>query len=58
MRHADRSDALSIGIVEPLPKFDICDTLSELQLDFRAIWNQVVQEAQKDGDLSIPVWMD
>jgi hypothetical protein len=42
--HADRSKLFAYVVVIQLPKFDICNTLPELQHDFCAMWNQVVQE--------------
>jgi hypothetical protein len=49
-RHADRSESFSFVVVRNLPKFDICNTLPELQHEFCALWNQVVREAQSvDG---------
>jgi hypothetical protein len=40
--------------VRKLRKFDICSTLPELQRDFCAMWNQVVQEAQNGDAYFIP----
>jgi hypothetical protein len=56
-RHADRSKAVALGVVANLRKFDICNTLPELQHDFCAMWNQIVQEAQSGDADSYPVWI-
>jgi len=53
-RHANRSEYFASAVVTNLPKFDICNTLTELQHDFCAMWNQVVQEAQNGDADSIP----
>jgi hypothetical protein len=45
-RHADLSKFFAYAAVKRLPEFDICNTLPELQHEFCAMWNQVVQEAQ------------
>ena len=36
-------------------RFDICNTLSELQHDFCTLWNEIVQLARKRGPSSRPV---
>jgi hypothetical protein len=54
-RHADRSDNFTCVVVKRLSEFDIDNTLPELQHDFCAMWNQVVQEAQSGGAYSWPV---
>jgi len=54
-RHADRSKNFAYAIVQRLSGFDICNTLPELQHDFCAMWNEVVQEAQNGDANSIPV---
>jgi hypothetical protein len=54
-RHADRSKSFAYAVVAELPEFDICNTLPELQNNFCAMWNQVVQEAQNGGADSYPV---
>jgi hypothetical protein len=54
-RHANRFKSFAYRVVERLPKFDICNTLPELQHDFCAMWNQIVQEAQSVGADSYPV---
>ena len=54
-RHADRSRSFAFFVVINLPEFDICNTLPELQHDFCAMWNQVVQEAQSGDANSRPV---
>jgi len=54
-RHADLSKSFALDVVRSLSKFDIRNTLPELQRDFCAVWNEVVREAQ-DGDThSCPV---
>ncbi len=57
MRHADRSEFFALGVVVSLSKFDPRNTLPELQRDFCALWNQVVQEAQDGGAYSCPVYL-
>jgi hypothetical protein len=57
MRHADRSKFFALGIVVSLSEFDPRNTLPELQRDFCALWNQVVQEAQDGGVYSCPVYL-
>jgi len=47
--HAYRLKSYSYLAVRRLSKFDICNTLPELQHDFCAMWNKVVQEA-RSGD--------
>jgi hypothetical protein len=42
-------------ILRALPSFDVRNTLSGLQQDFCALWNEVVQEARKLGAGSAPV---
>ena len=54
-RHADRSKLFALVVVTRLPEFDICNTLPELQHDFCALWNEVVQEAQSGDADSWPV---
>ena len=39
----------------PFTQFDICNTLSRLQHDFCAHWNEIVQEAKKQGPDTTPV---
>ena len=51
-RHADRSELFALDVVERLAKFDICNTLPELQHEFCAMWNQVVREVQS-GDADV-----
>jgi hypothetical protein len=36
-------------------RFDICNTLSELQHDFCTLWNEIIQQARKRGPYSTPV---
>ena len=45
-RHADLSESFALDVVRALSKFDIRNTLPELQRDFCAVWNEVVREAQ------------
>jgi hypothetical protein len=54
-RHADRSTYFAYDVVRKLPKFDIHNTLPELQNDFCAMWNEVVQEARNGDADSNPV---
>jgi hypothetical protein len=56
-RHADRSQYFALAVVTSLPVFNIRDTLPELQHDFCAMWNQVVQEARSGDAHSIPEWI-
>ncbi len=56
-RHADRSKSFAYFVVTSLSEFDICNTLPELQHDFCAMWNEVVQEARSGGPHSNPVWI-
>jgi hypothetical protein len=48
-RHVDRSKFIAYIVVRRLSEFDICNTLPEVQHDFCAMWNQVVQESQSVG---------
>ena len=36
-------------VLEAFPKFDIRNTLSRLQHDFCTLWNEIAQEARKQG---------
>jgi len=56
-RHADCSKFFACRVVAQLPEFDICNTLPELQHEFCALWNQVVQEVQSGYANSWPVWI-
>jgi hypothetical protein len=56
-RHTDRSKYLSYDVLKKLPIFDICNTLPELQHDFCAMWNQVVQQVQSSNAYDNPVWI-
>jgi hypothetical protein len=56
-RHADRSKHFAYAVVNNLPEFDICNTLPELQHDFCAMWNEVVQEAQSGDAHYWPAWI-
>jgi Family of unknown function (DUF6535) len=47
------SDAASC-ILQPPSRFDIQNTLPELQHDFCSLWNELVPNAQKSGDGSVP----
>jgi hypothetical protein len=51
---ADRFDSRTLGILSSLSKFDIRNTLPELQHDFCALWNEIVQEARHQGSSSTP----
>jgi hypothetical protein len=57
IRHTNRSKAFAFLVVTSLPEFNICDTLPELQHDFCAMWNEVVQEARSGDANSWPVWI-
>jgi len=54
-RRANRSDPFTLDVVKTLSKFDIRNTLPELQRDFCALWNEIVRQAQNDGADSYPV---
>jgi hypothetical protein len=54
-RHANRSKYFAYAVLTELPEFNICNTLPELQHDFCAMWNQVVQEARSGDAHSYPV---
>jgi len=56
-RHVDRSKFIAYIVVRRLSEFDICNTLPEVQHDFCAMWNQVVQESQSVGAYSTPVYI-
>ena len=43
------------NVLEAFSKFDIRHTLPELQHDFCALWNEIVQDARKRGSYSNPV---
>jgi Family of unknown function (DUF6535) len=47
------SDAASC-ILQPSSRFDIRNTLPELQRDFCSLWNEIVSKAQKSGNGSVP----
>jgi len=58
LNHVTRK-ALRIGrseqsVLESLSKFDICNTAAQLQYDFCALWNEIVQEARNEGYGSTP----
>ena len=44
-------------VLEELSKFDIRNTLPGLQHDFCALWDEIVQEARKEGRYSTPVYI-
>ena len=52
VRHTNRSTHFAYFVVISLPEFNIRDTLPELQHDFCAMWNQVIQVVQeaRSGD--------
>ena len=54
-RHANRYELFSRDVVRSLSKFDIRNTLPDLQRDFCAVWNEVVREAQDGDTCSYPV---
>jgi hypothetical protein len=56
-RHADRSKNFALAVVAKLREFDISNTLPELQHNFCAMWNEVVQEAQSGNTDDNPVWI-
>ena len=39
----------SLSILPSLSKFDVLDTLPELQQDFCALWNEIVKQARRSG---------
>ena len=47
-REALRTGRSERGVLEPLSQFDVHNTASELQRDFCALWNEIVQEAKND----------
>ena len=48
-RQAFRSGSWTPFILGSLAQFDICNTLPELQHGFCALWNEILQEAWRDG---------
>ena len=54
-RHANRFKSFTYNVVLRLPKFDIHNTLTELQHDFCAMWNEVVQEVQSSNVHTFPI---
>ena len=54
-RHANRFKSFAYNVVLRLPKFDIHNTLTELQHDFCAMWNEVVQEVQSSNVHTFPI---
>jgi hypothetical protein len=55
-RKAFRSDH-HWGVLDAFTKFDIHNTHSGLQHDFCTLWNEIVQEAKKQGYYSTPVYI-
>ena len=53
-RQANRAGSWTSKILSSLPKFDIRNTLPELQHDFCTMWNEIVQDARNQGPYSIP----
>ena len=53
-RQANRTGSWTSEILSSLPKFDIHNTLPELQHDFCTVWNEIVQDARNQGPYSIP----
>ena len=53
-REALLTDHLGRGILKSLSRFDIRNTSAELQHDFCALWNEIVQEARNKGTGSTP----
>jgi hypothetical protein len=51
-RNAKLSDSFSLKVVWSISNFDIRDTRHELQHDFCAMWNDLVQEAQNHNAYS------
>ena len=51
-RNAKLSDTFALKVVGSISNFDICNTLPELQHDFCAMWNDLVQEAQSHNAYS------
>jgi hypothetical protein len=56
-RHANRSEPFAFIVLANLPRFDTHHTLPELQRDFCAVWNEVVQEAQNHSSHSSFVYI-
>ena len=54
-RQSFRPDYSDWMVLEALSKLDICKTLPSLQHDFCTLWNEVVQEARKQGPSTFPV---
>jgi len=48
-RQAFRSGSWTPFILGTLTRFDLCNTLPELQHEFCALWNEIVREAWKGG---------
>ena len=53
-RQANRGGSWTPGILSSLSKFDIQNTLPELQHDFCTLWAEISQEARSQGSYSIP----
>jgi hypothetical protein len=53
-RETKRTNSWASGILSPISKFDILNTLPELQHEFCAMWNEYVQDASYEGQNSIP----
>ena len=53
-RETNRTSSWTSGILSSLSKFDIRNTLPELQHEFCAMWNENVQDARTQGSYSLP----
>ena len=49
------SDGVNLGVLRTLSRLDIYNTFPRLQYDFCALWNEIVQEARKQGPYATPV---
>ena len=56
-RQANRFGSWTSESMSSLSKFDIRNTLPELQHDFCALWNEVIQEARVQGSFSTPAYI-
>ena len=56
-RDLNRAGSWTWGILSPLSRFDICNTLPELQHEFCAMWNENALDARNRGPYSIPALM-
>lgn len=57
--HPDLTQKSLLSILSSLSKFDILNTLPELQHDFCALWNEIVQQARvRSGEADIRSFID